>query len=242
MKPIIFSDLDDTIFQTARKMTEEPKEALLASRAGNGSHSYMTDSQNAMFKWLYTTTQFIPVTARSSDAIARCNLPFNDYQVLSNGAMIMMPDGSVDEIWMDRTRKISADHAGLLALMKDFVESRNADNAVRHWIVEEQGCNVYYCVKSNGEERVLDRFHEKLTALSAGLFMVHRNGNNLSFTPKDISKRAAVEYLIEKTGGSEDRPIWGMGDSLTDLPFMEACQMLVIPTGSQAHKSFQGGK
>lgn len=237
--PIIFSDLDDTIFQTARKMATPPSpDAVPASRALNGSHSYMTHAQEVMFNWLNDTTRFVPVTARSTEALSRCALPFRDYQVASNGAVILDHQGLVDQIWMDRTRGISDGLAGTMSLLQDFVSDRNTDDRFRHWIVREEGCDVYYCVKSNGEEAWLDDLQVKLTEISGDLFLVHRNGNNLSLTPRAISKRAAVEYLIDKIG-EVGAPIWGMGDSLTDLPFMEACQMMVIPTGSQAHKIFE---
>ena len=62
-------------------------------------------------------------------------------------------------------------------------------------------------------------------------FTHHRNGNNLSFTPKGISKKLAVEHLDEVIGGDAMR--LGMGDSLTDLPFMRSCHMMMIPPGSQ---------
>lgn len=238
-KPIVFTDLDDTVFQTARKMDTPPADPNApASWANNGSHSYMTRAQEKMFGWLNSTTRLIPVTARSTEALSRCTLPFTDYQVASNGAIILMPDGSVDQVWMDRTREISNQLSGMMSLLEDFVSDRNEDQNFRHWIVQEEGCDIYYCVKSNGQESWLDGLQEKLTSLSNGLFLVHRNGNNLSLTPKDISKKAAVDYLIEKIG-EDGLPIWGMGDSTTDLPFMESCQMMVIPTGSQAHKIFE---
>ena len=53
MRPIFFSDLDDTIFQTARKMKDdEVDHATLASEALNGSHSYMSPPQVLMMDWL----------------------------------------------------------------------------------------------------------------------------------------------------------------------------------------------
>jgi len=237
--PIVFSDLDDTIFQTARKMVIQPAEGTIpASRANNGSHSYMDSPQEGMFNWLNETTRFIPVTARSTEALSRCTLPFRDYQVASNGAVILDHKGQYDQSWMERTKQISDAMSGMLMQLYEFIEGRNADGVLRHWIVKELSLPIYYCVKSNAGEEKLDAIEGKLRDIANGAFLVHRNGNNISMTPSEISKRAAVEYLIEKIG-TPGSPIWGMGDSLTDLPFMEACQMMVIPTGSQAHKSFK---
>ena len=102
-KPIIFSDLDDTIFQTARKMDSLPDPKRLASEALNGSHSYMTESQAMMMDWLLGSTRFIPVTARSTEALSRCAIPFVDYRVCSNGAVILLPDGTADRGWLEKS-------------------------------------------------------------------------------------------------------------------------------------------
>ncbi len=237
MTPIVFSDLDDTLFQTARKMAEPPQDRLLASHALNGSHSYMTPAQKTMLDWLTRTTRLIPVTARSTEALSRCTIAFRDYRICSNGAVILTPDAKVDPDWASRTQKISASARAELNRLHDHVAVRNADGALRHWIVEEQGLPIYFCVKSNGAETELDRIEGKLTALAGAGFTRHRNGNNLSFTPRDISKRAAVEHMIARIGTDPAVPIWGMGDSLTDLPFMNACQMVVVPTGTQLHQT-----
>lgn len=239
MTPIVFSDLDDTLFQTARKMEETPREDLLASVATNGSHSYMTEAQSAQFDWLNSTTRLIPVTARSTDALSRCQLPFKDYLVASNGAVILGPDGTPDRLWMQRQQGISMEWGKMLGALDRYVaEKENADTSLRHWIVTEMDMPIYFCVKSNiGEER-LDDIEVKLDRLVSGELFKHRNGNNLAYMPHRTSKRAAVEYLIDKLADART-PIWGMGDSMTDLPFMRACQMMVIPVGSQADLKFK---
>lgn len=239
MTPIVFTDLDDTLFQTARKMTETPRIDLLASRATNGSHSYMTPAQSAMFDWLNASTRLIPVTARSTGALSRCTLPFRDFRVASNGAVILQPDGKPDPEWQARTASISNTNTGFLQFLETFVAKGNTDKRLRHWIVTENGMQIYFHIKSNGDEAWLDEMQARLDEIVQGRLFLHRNGNNLAYMPAAISKKAAVDHLIRKIGPDEGFPIWGMGDSLTDLPFMESCQMMVIPTGSQAHKTFQ---
>jgi hydroxymethylpyrimidine pyrophosphatase-like HAD family hydrolase len=239
MKPIVFSDLDDTLFQTARKMTETPQDQLLASVATNGSHSYMTQAQAAQFAWLNDSTRLIPVTARSTEALTRCKLPFRDYRVASNGAVILAPDGAPDPLWMQRQQGISLEWGKMLGALDAYVsEKENTDAGLRHWIVMEMGLPIYFCVKSNiGEDR-LDDIEVKLDNLVSGDLFKHRNGNNLAYMPHRTSKLAAVEYLVDKLGDART-PIWGMGDSMTDLPFMRACQMMVIPVGSQVDLKFK---
>lgn len=233
MRPIVFSDLDDTIFQTARKMQGEPDPAMMACEALNASHSYMTQAQAGMMDWLLASTRFIPVTARSIEALERCRLPFRDYRICTNGAMILMPDGTPDAEWCERTSQQARAAAPAMAAMLAYVEDRTEPGRYRCWITGEFGTGYYFCVKSNTGAEVLDGVDAQLAALAGDAFTRHRNDNNLSFTPAGISKRLAVEYLSERISGDAAVPVFGMGDSLTDLPFMATCDMMVIPRHSQ---------
>jgi hydroxymethylpyrimidine pyrophosphatase-like HAD family hydrolase len=103
----------------------------------------------------------------------------------------------------------------------------------RYWIVEEFGTGFYFCAKSNDDAQRLDEIDEALSRIAAPGLVRHRNDNNLSFTPAGISKRYAVEYLSQKLLSDKSVPVFGMGDSVTDLPFMATCDMLVIPKNSQ---------
>ena len=233
MKPIVFSDLDDTIFQTARKMPNGLDNATLASEALNGSHSYMTPSQQLLMQWLQSTTRFIPVTARSTEALERCKLKFTDYQVCSNGAIILKPDGTPDTQWLEKTTSVAQAAASVLQALMDYVHNHTDAGRFRCWIVKEYGCGFYFCVKSNEGAQCLDDIDQRLSQIAGKEMTRHRNDNNLSFTPADISKRHAVEHLAARLLSEEPAPVLGMGDSLTDLPFMASCDMLVIPKNSQ---------
>lgn len=236
-RPIIFSDLDDTIFQTARKMVKGSAQATLASEALNGSHSYMSGSQALMMDWLLESTRFIPVTARSTEALQRCKLPFEDYQICSNGAVILMPDGTPDRHWLEKMKREAEAAEKSLDDLLSFVKNVNKNHAgpdrFRSWIVEEFGTGFYFCVKSNQGADILDEIEDGLSRIAVNQLVRHRNDNNLSYTPVTISKRLAVEYLAETLLKDTRLPVFGMGDSLTDLPFMATCDMLVIPRNSQ---------
>ena len=232
-RPIFLSDLDDTILQTARKMQPAPNPGMLVSEALNGSHSYMSASQAAMMDWLLATTRFIPVTARSTEALARCRLPFPDHRICTNGAVILRPDGTPDPDWSERAARQALAAAATLDALLAFVRDQTAPGQYRAWIVEEFGIGYYFCVKSNGSAVALDGIDERLRVLAGPTFTRHRNDNNLSFTPPGISKQQAVEYLLPKIMGDEKTPVFGMGDSLTDLPFMACCDLMVVPRRSQ---------
>ena len=232
-RPIFFSDLDDTIFQTARKMDSVPDPEHLASEALNGSHSYMSDAQSVMMDWLLGSTRFIPVTARSTEALERCKLPFDDYQICTNGAVILLPGGTPDMDWLENSKVQAQSAAGIFNDMLGYVAARTPPGRYRCWTVEEFGAGFYFCIKSNEGADALNDVDEHLSSIAGTDLIRHRNDNNLSFTPRGISKRLAVEYLAQILLRDGPVPVFGMGDSLTDLPFMATCDMLVIPRKSQ---------
>ncbi|XKF15539.1 hypothetical protein LL947_14025 [Halomonas sp. BLK-85] len=232
-RPVLFTDLDDTLFQTARKMTEPVCASRLAAEATNGHHSYMTGSQAALTAWLLKATCLVPVTARSTEALSRCRIAFDSWKIASNGAVILDPDGRIERDWSHHISRLSgAAEAGLEALNAETAK-HNAAGRFRHWVVREEGRSIYFCVKSNGEEAWLDDLEGFLRLLAGEQFVYHRNGNNLSFTPQGISKRAAVAHLIDIRPEIRHGIILAMGDSLTDLPFMQLANMMMIPPGSQ---------
>ena len=234
MRPIFFSDLDDTIFQTARKMNDtELDQATLASSALNGSHSYMSPPQSAMMDWLLQSTRFIPVTARSMDALKRCSLFFKDYRICTNGAIIIKPDGTLDLEWFEQMKRHAEATAECMNALLAFMQSRTVPDRFRYWMVEESGTGFYFCAKSNDGVDRLDEIEVRLGDIAGTQLVRHRNDNNLSFTPAGISKRLAVDHLSQKLLSDARVPVFGMGDSLTDLPFMATCDMLVIPRDSQ---------
>ena len=145
IRPILYTDLDDTVFQTARKMAEPECETRLGAIATNGHHSYMTVAQSRMLDWLQEATRVVPVTARSTNALSRCQIPFRHWKIAANGAIILGPDGAPLADWQETVRSVSdAARVGLESL-DSIVHTRNTHERAcptprfRHWIVEEYG-------------------------------------------------------------------------------------------------------
>lgn len=234
---IILTDLDDTLFTTRSKLGG--RSGIQVTTAKNGKHSYMTRAHAAMFNLMRLAGEVVPVTARSTEAFARVELDFGTRRaVLANGAVILREDGEPDPEWLAHTAGIGrAAEPQLTEMMGTITEEFGG--AVRTWVVTEYDAPVYLCAKMNVEDP--DRVSESLAEMFALLrdrfdldgFQHHVNGNNLSLTPHGISKRAACARLIELIGPTEETLLVGAGDSLTDLPFMALCGVMMIPTGSQ---------
>lgn len=235
MQPIALVDLDDTLFQTKRKVPHLSEDDLvLASVANNGSHSYMTKTQVAFAQWLLESTLAIPVTARSSEALSRVTLPFNSYAIVSNGAVIIGPDGKPDAEWHDIVA------AGLLPLDAYFGELLDAGNAkaeelgvsIRSWKVMEGDLATYVVFKENDGDGA--RLQEIAPIVDKEGWVRHHNGNNLALIPPVISKRLATEFLIKRLRAEHpDRPVVGYGDSVSDFSYLSLCDWWGAPGKSQ---------
>ncbi|ESQ86567.1 hypothetical protein ABAC460_22910 [Asticcacaulis sp. AC460] len=236
--PIILADLDDTLFQTARKCPDGSAEGLrLMSRLADGSPSgYATRRQEHMLSWL-RIGQVIPVTARSRDVLARVDIE-QAPAICGNGGCIIDADGGIDAAWHDRlladARKAEAVEEVYAALTDGLDRS-----AFRHWLAAENGQTQYFYIKSERDhgESLVDVERDLAGRLPAG-WRVHRNGNNLAYLPGWLSKRHAVKYLIDRLREAHpDTPVIGMGDSQSDVGFMDLCDFAMTPTQSQLWKS-----
>lgn len=236
-KVIYLTDLDDTLFCSPRKVTGTPGPAV--TTATNGHHSHMGPAQRDLFDLMRETGEVIPVTARSSDAFGRVHLEFGTRRaILANGAILLDETGAPDPDWFALTSRVGHAAASRMRDMMATITEEYGD-AVRSWIVHESGAPVYLCTKMNeGEPEEIAAVLVEIGVLlfeRYGLsdFQQHVNGNNLSLTPWEISKRAACDHLLSRLGDRSDLTVIGVGDSLTDLPFMGLCDFMMTPTRSQ---------
>jgi hypothetical protein len=241
-RPLVLVDLDDTIFQTKGKCPPHVAEdrLVVVATAKTGKHSYMTPAQKHLLDWFMSTADLVPVTARSSGAYAGIDIRFQAGAVLSNGQLILEADGTPDPVWQQR---MTADLLPYHDTLRGLLEEGRASCAAlgidaRSLVVGEGGVLGYVVFKDNqgpGDrlpEIVFDP--DKLQG-----WTVHHNGNNLALIPPVLSKRRAVEYLIAKVRGTEpDKPVIGFGDSVTDIPFLQLCDMWGMPSRSQIVESF----
>lgn len=232
INPVIFADLDDTLFQTRRKMhgADTHRQAAVAANGDPRKSSFMTAQQSAMFDWLNSTTELVPVTARSVDAFTRVDLPFKSWAIVSNGAVILEPGGQPHAPWTDKMTRTLAPLAETMQTILDA--GRGADIDTRSWIVQENGLATYVCFKLN--DLTPESLHalENLTLPVTG-WTRHFNSETLALIPPGSGKAAAVDYLHGLLNRDQKRPTLGFGDSLSDLSYMTSTDVLMIPTRSQ---------
>lgn len=244
-RPLALVDLDDTLFQTARKMPDSAARYPASYDVEGGVSGYMSDVQKSFVEWLLETTDVIPVTARSADAFNRVRLDFKHGAVCSHGAVILNPDRSLNAHWhAAMAHQLSAYQERLPILCAAALKlGEDMGISLRGWVVEEAAQQHYVVIKHNdGTDEDLLRVLAQIRAqgLIEGMH-VHSNGNNLALLPAGLSKRVAVQHVLEvDRAANGPRPVLGFGDSITDFGFLDLCTFWSTPARSQLARIVEG--
>ena len=232
---MVFTDLDDTFFQTKRKNSDA---VIPATDSPNPlTVSYMSDEQKALWDLLNASENcsIIPVTARDYTQYNRTYISRDNrikYASVYFGADILC-DKVSDPVWKSHI------NSGLKAAS---VQISELDVLVREKISNEvfNVCNVdnyYVSIKNKSKDNYYASNSECFTILSDFIpddFNLYQNENNISIVPKCIDKKHAVQYLIEK---NRPKLTIGIGDSLSDWNFMDICHIKILPQKSQINKT-----
>lgn len=237
---IALVDLDDTLFQTRRKCPPDIAEADLVAMACDREGrpaSFATPRQLAWIEWLRSGTLLVPVTGRSVEALGRVDLAF-DFGVAAHGGVVLRQGRTICAQWHGRIAAgAAAERAGLEAIAARFAAvAAEHGEQVRVRILEEQGVPLYVVAKHGDPAReaaLHDLAGEVAEAVPPG-WTRHVNGNNVAYLPPHLGKRQAVEHLLDELRALHpDRPVIGLGDSVTDAPFLALCDFAMIPGSSQ---------
>jgi hypothetical protein len=236
IRAIALVDLDDTLFQTIRKCPPDlcPEQLTPLGFAKDGSAlSYATPRQMRFLEWLTETTHLVPVTARSLDALRRVRIPFAA-AICAHGGVVLGDDGHPDEGWAERIAEQAALHTTDLNRLASAIAAAD-DPAIQVRVLTEGDIPLYVLVKHADQDadalfRVVDA---AVPSLPPG-WTDHRNGNNIALMPPYLGKAHAVAHILPALKARfPDAPVVGIGDSLTDAPFMALCDFAMLPTRSQ---------
>lgn len=242
--PLVLVDLDDTLFQTARKMPEaSPRHTATLDSLGQAS-GYMSPVQKSLVDWLLDSADVVPVTARGVESYRRVQLPFCRGAICGHGAVILDAKGHLDQDWQAHMHATLAPFQDRLPRLLDTVLAMGPELELplRGWIEAEAGLLHYAVIKHiDASDDVLVKLLAEVRSrnLLQGMH-VHRNGNNLAFLPAGLDKRFAVEEWLKRDRAVHgERPVLGLGDSLTDLGFMGLCHLWATPARSQVSQALE---
>lgn len=245
-RAIALIDLDDTLFQTRRKCPPELDEALLTPLgfARDGMPlSFATPAQMQFLHWLSETTRLIPVTARSLDALRRVRLPAGT-AICAHGGVLLRDSGTPDPDWADRMRAAAAAVANELKGLVEAIKRAACTEALSVRILTEADMPLYVLAKhDHADEAALAAILDAAVPQPPTGWTVHRNGNNAAYLPPHLGKEKAVAALLPRLRAEHpDAAVIGIGDSLTDAPFMALCDFAMLPARSQLAERLHGAR
>lgn len=248
IKPLFLVDLDDNLFQTKRKMSSNnnyPFRNAALDREGK-PRSFMSEEQANFVDWLLQHSDLVPVTARSTEETKRVTIAFNSWKITTHGAVIITPDGQIDDTWKKHILLNLQPYQLRIKKYHDVITEKFASLGIAAWgriAYEYNGIAIYLVAKHTDSSKTHELYEiaEQVNA-SIGLddFYIHHNDNNISWVPKCIDKGSAARYLIEKIRDcSPHTPIIGLGDSVSDFSFLKYCSWFGMPKQSQIRKRLE---
>ncbi|MBI6543322.1 hypothetical protein JEO90_07740 [Proteus vulgaris] len=242
-KPVILTDLDDTLFQTRRKMVDELALEPYKTGALDRSlepRSFMTQEQAMLVDWMLEHADLIPVTARGTEEISRVTIPFHSWAITTHGAVILTPEGNADTQWQNHITQSLAPYTQRLLTLQQSITQLMAERNIDGWarINYEYGDLPIYLVMKHNDSTRLDELYtigdEIEKTFSTEGFYIHSNSNNIAWLPEPIEKGKATTYLLNKLKTERGVfPVIGLGDSLSDHRFMKLCSWYGLPRQSQ---------
>ncbi|MDR1872563.1 MAG: hypothetical protein LBS60_11705 [Deltaproteobacteria bacterium] len=237
-KAAIFMDLDDTIFQTSRKIGLKNDLTVGAFGPNGEPLSFLTPSQVALLGLFRQVATVIPTTARNRESFGRVRLKFAHGAILNFGGLILDPQNEVDWKWYERTKPLTLAANNLLteSLALTTQEIHNLQFFARARIISDCDLPFYLVVKTKPERLFeLEVLRDLLARRFKNEANIYLNDNNLALLPKFLDKKYAVEYFVDTylRNESDDLLLFGMGDSFSDLGFLNLCDYQLIPSASQ---------
>ncbi len=241
MELFVFLDLDDTIFQTKRKCPPDIQITPAAFAIDGSPMSFFTPKQQHFFNLLSSKTRIIPTTARDYQAFSRANITQFDYAIINHGGIILNADGSCHSEWFNKMKEqlihVQHDLQQIEQMLHKVAKMRNIALTIR--LVCDMGLTFYCLIKHQ------DRNYQPLVILLHEViepylkeqqlnFYCHLNDNNLAILPRFLNKAPAVRFLQQQLDKQHrDYLSFGMGDSLTDIAYMQLCDYFITPKNSQ---------
>lgn len=225
---IYFSDLDDTLFQTKRKSEAGVYQAT--HTVNPEKVSYYTNEQKEFLNHILFDPKalLIPITARTKDQFQRTQL-FKDNltSIYANyyGGCIYF-EHKVLENYNKKIKK------GLNNALKETLMLISKAEKYLQKPIQSVNVDGYYYVV-NGITKDDRLYIQQLFSDTEIKFDIYQNEKNITILPSLINKKQAVKFLCDLL---EPKLTIGIGDSISDLEFLNFCDYKIISKLGELNK------
>lgn len=241
---IIFTDIDDTLMRTARKIKGDVSKLKVGAINHKGVPLSFCDSKREkLINELIDNSVSIPVTARSIASFKNLKIGFKNHAVLNFGATILDKNLELDMAWHNFILKNSQElnqeeifkdiMSSLSALLQEFEIETKAPKENEISVYANFRLSALISEKLNHvKEKIVEILNEKNILEK---FYFYQTDRDLALIPSFIKKENAVMFLMENYYSKEDLMV-GLGDHKNDLSFMSLCDFIMFPTDSMLMK------
>lgn len=215
---IFNSDLDNTlIFSHNRKVKGE--KFCVEMYQGN-ELSFLTYATYELLRQVREKICFVPTTTRTVEQYKRIHLGEEEpeYALVCNGGMLLV-HGIRDESWFRESLELVSEVAQEMEAARNLL-LRDSSRCME--VREPEGLFLY--TKSSRPEESADILRNQLDADKVVVFVSRQK---LYVIPKTLSKGEAVKRLKKRLNADY---VVAAGDSVLDLPMLEAAQRAIVPS------------
>ncbi len=232
-----FSDLDQTLFYSARSVGEQNLNSeftgLVCIETNKTEPAgFMTFDSVVTLSKISHLTNFIPTTTRTTEQYERILFPKTEieYAITTNGAIIIH-HGVEDEAWLNKLHKDIAEKSEDINQVYNFWVDRTIDISWVTAVNKPKDIFVYFMVIA---AEVTPSFVEELEGKAAEWnYVVSIQGRKIYFIPKFLTKTLAVQEISNRL---ELDYIISAGDSNLDQPMLELADFALRPSHGSLHE------
>ncbi len=227
----IATDLDGTLFARANAAADAVPGTWQALPDGTRQpSSWLHASTHQLMKGLAAQFAIVAVTARDADSYYRVAIPDVPFTgaVLANGAILLQPDGKLDQGWTD---SLDAELAHWQSPWQDLMAQLTVPG-VRPRLVTGASQNAAYLVaKATPGWWESSAGTDLVSSLPQCGLRLDVLGVELQILPPCVSKvRGVQEFMRRHTGNTA--PLLAFGDMPADAGFMDLAAFHGAPTDS----------
>lgn len=234
---IIFTDIDDTLMKTKRKIHNTSECTIGAYSESGEALSYIEPFRQDFICTFLEKHIFIPVTARSYSALNRVQIQFNYEKIINFGAHILDSNNKLLSDWHDSINY--QQHCLNIVDKISFIENSFLLPKYMELIKRTEFGNFIFLNFRNShlnlEENILfsKKLEDFLEYNNIQDFYVYTTDRDVTMIPCYIKKELAVEFLLKKYS---DMTSIGIGDHTNDFNFMHLCNFSIFPNDSSISK------
>lgn len=227
---LVFTDLDDTLFATARHHTSVDGLPVVSHTNTGDPSGYQSQAHQDIWNWIQQFGEIVPVTARTRNAMDRVSLPFSQHRVWNSGLSVQI-DGAFDTLWHEKMAEILTAANNVMQPLWNEIRASHATSQ-EHLVVptEFDGLVCQWGLRAPTPEiaREVKRALREMIVRQGLPFWVHDQSEKwLYVTPNGMGKHYAVRHVLDALNPQTSV---GVGDNPSDIPFMRLCDYTLFPS------------